>query len=127
MTFETGTQKGKPGSQVKAISQMFSRLLLHRTKHLNSKCDGNLQTSCCSSYLVVNRSVVDVLHRAQTSCLPSSSSGCIHPARFLRRAAQLRFLQLKTCQVKGQSPLHRAQEVQQPERNPLRVEDMKAE
>lgn len=72
------------------------------------------------SHLAVDRSVVAELERAETSRLPSSSSsGCVHPACFLRRAAQLSFLQLQTRQVKGQSPLQRAQVVQQPERNAL--------
>lgn len=71
------------------------------------------------SHLAVDRSVVAELERAETSRLSSSSSGCVHPACFLRRAAQLSFLQLQTCQVKGQSPLQRAQVVQQPERNAL--------
>lgn len=71
------------------------------------------------SHLTVDRSVVAELERAETSRLSSSSSSCVHPACFLRRAAQLSFLQLQTRQVKGQSPLQRAQVVQQPERNAL--------
>lgn len=78
-----------------------------------------------SSYLVVNRSVVAELQRAQTPRLPTSSSGGVHQARFLRRAAQLSVLLLQTCQVKGQSPLHRAQVVQQPQRDALRTRKMR--
>lgn len=64
-----------------------------------------------ASHLIVHRSVTAELQRAQARRLPAAPSGCIHPVRFLRRAAQLAVLPLQTRQVKGQSPLHRAQVV----------------
>lgn len=77
------------------------------------------------SHLTVNRAVVAVLEQAETSCLPASSSGCTHPARFLRCAAQFLLLQLQTCQVKGQSPPHRAQVVRQPQSDALWTGEIK--
>lgn len=87
-------------------------------KHVSSGFTESAPILTCS-HLTVNRTVIAVLERAEASCLPASSSGCIHPARFLHRAAQFLFLQLQTCQVKGQSPLHRAQVAQQPQSHAL--------
>lgn len=75
------------------------------------------------SYLAVHWCIVAVLVRAETPGLACPSSDCVHPACFISCAAQFLLLQLQTCQVKGQRPLHRAQVVQQPQRDVLSSTD----
>ncbi|TNN78253.1 hypothetical protein EYF80_011493 [Liparis tanakae] len=84
---------------------------LRRTRHM---------FTVARPHLAVHGRVVAVLRRAETPRLPAPPPRRVHPARFLRRGAQLSVLQLQTRQVKGQRPLHGAQVVQQPESDALR-------
>lgn len=110
MPLEENQWSRRSSTSVPSGKQLIDTLI----KHMSSGLTESAPMLTCS-HLTVSRAVVAVLEQAETSCLPASSSGCTHPARFFRCAAQFLLLQLQTCRVKGQSPPHKAQVVRQPQ------------